>query len=222
METKEKNSCAHSDRKPAKRDPKGSRQALIDATLDTIADIGLTDTTVTHIIRRAGLSRGMVHLHFGGKDNLLTAAAKHFSDAYYAVLDRHLDGAGTAPETIIMAVIRADLGEELLNERSTRIWHAFRGAAPTHKGIARYSSTQDARLTEILQQAFEDVSGSSEPAVRQTALQATFGTFALLEGMWVHFLSDMENFSREEAVELVRKFLAGMYPGHFKATGTCL
>ena len=53
-----------------------NRQRLIEATLDCIAEIGLVETSVSEIIARAGLSRGMIHLHFGGKDNLVIAAAK--------------------------------------------------------------------------------------------------------------------------------------------------
>ena len=77
-------------RKGSKRNPEASRRALIEATLDTIAEDGITDTSVSSIIERAGLSRGMIHLHFGGKDNLLTEAARFFSEEYYAEMDRML------------------------------------------------------------------------------------------------------------------------------------
>lgn len=215
METLDKNNESKGKKRASKRDPEGSRQALIDATLDTIAEIGITDTTVTSIIKRADLSRGMIHLHFGGKDKLLSSAAKHYSDVYYAELEKSLQQAGTDPEAIIMAVVRTDLGPSLLNERSAKVWHAFRGVAHSHPGIAEYSSTQDERLKGILHKAFEQLTREVSVGGQLNARQATFGTFALLEGMWVHFLSDMEGFSREEAVSLIQKFLSGMFPGHF-------
>ncbi len=197
-----------------KRDPKASRQALVDATLDTIADIGLTETTVTNIIRRAGLSRGMVHLHFGGKDNLLTEATRYFSDQYYARMDRLTEIGDAAPEVQVMAVVAADLSEDLLNPRSAKIWHAFRGAASSHPGIAKYSSTQDDRLVGVIRSAFEDIAkAAGMPG--DTAQDATYGTLALLEGMWVHYLVDTDSFSRADSKRLVRRFLAGLYPDHF-------
>ena len=54
-----------------------NRVALIEATLDSIAEVGFARTSVSAIIDRANLSRGMIHLHFGGKDALVEAAAKH-------------------------------------------------------------------------------------------------------------------------------------------------
>lgn len=200
----------------ARRNPKASKQALIDATLDVIAEVGITDTTVSTIIARAGLSRGMIHLHFGGKDNLLTSAARQFSDAYYSEMDRQLRLAGHAPQEIVMAVVAADLGDRLLTERSARIWHAFRGVSNTHPGIATYSNAQDARLNDIIRDAFDRIAaeyGLEDPG--SLAHDATYGTLALLEGMWVHFLSDQAMFSRDEAISLIRRFLAGLFPRHF-------
>ncbi|WP_255611879.1 TetR family transcriptional regulator C-terminal domain-containing protein [Ruegeria sp. SCSIO 43209] len=203
-------------KRSSKRDPEANRQLLIMATLDTIADIGVTDTSVSRICERSGLSRGMIHLHFGGKDNLLTAAAQHFSTQYYAEMDRLTDlGLDASPEDRVMAVIEADLSEALLNPRSTKIWHAFRGIASSHPGIARYSSTQDYRLVETLRLAFLEI---AQQTGRDPNLvdDAASGTLALLEGMWVNYLTDMQGFSRRRSVDLIRRFLGGLFPGKFK------
>ncbi|WP_282170350.1 TetR family transcriptional regulator C-terminal domain-containing protein [Ruegeria atlantica] len=202
-------------KRSSKRDPEANRQLLIKATLDTIADIGVTDTSVSRICERSGLSRGMIHLHFGGKDNLLTAAAQHFSTEYYAEMDRLTDlGSDASPEDRVMAVIEADLSEALLNPRSTKIWHAFRGIASSHPGIARYSSTQDPKLVETLRHAFTEIARKNghDPNLVN---DATSGTLALLEGMWVNYLTDMQVFSRRRSAELIRRFLAGLFPGKF-------
>ncbi|WP_282022506.1 TetR family transcriptional regulator C-terminal domain-containing protein [Ruegeria faecimaris] len=203
-------------KRSSKRDPEANRQLLIKATLDTIADIGVTDTSVSRICERSGLSRGMIHLHFGGKDNLLTAAAQHFSTEYYAEMDRMTElGSDASPEERVMAVIEADLSEALLNPRSTKIWHAFRGIASSHPGIARYSSTQDPKLVETLRRAFTEIAKQNghDPNLVN---DATSGTLALLEGMWVNYLTDMQVFSRRRSAELIRRFLGGLFPGKFK------
>ena len=56
-----------------------------------------------------------------------------------------------------MAVVQADLSEAVMNVRSTRIWHAFRGAANSNTGIALYSSTRDKRLRATLHGAFKTI-----------------------------------------------------------------
>ena len=200
----------------SKRDPDSSRRALITATLDTIAEIGITDTTVSKIIQRANLSRGMIHLHFGGKNQLLAAAAKSFAEEYFAEMDRLVQLAGDDPESIIMAVVQADLGDVLMNERSTRIWHAFRGAANTNDSIARYSSTRDKRLRATIHSAFKSIArdyGDKDDSV--LARDATLGLLVLLEGMWVDYLSNANEFSREVAASIIRRFIKGLFPDHF-------
>ena len=205
------------ERKPSRRDPESSRRALILATLDTIAEIGITDTTVSKIIQRAGLSRGMIHLHFGGKNQLLAAAAKSFGETYFEVLDQRIKDAGDDPEAIIMAVVRADLSEALMNERATRIWHAFRGAASSNEGIAAYSSTRDKRLRDTIHTAFKKIAASYDQGDNATlSRDATFGLLVLLEGMWVDYLSNANAFSRDVAISIVRRFIAGLFPDHFR------
>ena len=73
-----------------------NRVALIEATLDTIAEKGFSGTSVSAIIERANLSRGMIHLHFGGKDSLIEEAAHHSSDAYSRVWKTHCHGPASA------------------------------------------------------------------------------------------------------------------------------
>lgn len=203
------------DAKATKRNPVHSKNALIAATLDTIAETGIGDTTVSKIIARAGLSRGMIHLHFGGKSQLLTASAEAFSKAYYVELETHVQAAGSNPVAIVMSVVKADLSEKLMNERSTRILHAFRGAAATDPGIASFSNTRDKRLRELLHSAFIEIAQSYDP--RTASLQATAATYGLLvmlEGVWVDYLANAHRFSRDEAIAIVTKFIAGLFPEH--------
>ncbi|SPH24258.1 HTH-type transcriptional regulator BetI [Defluviimonas aquaemixtae] len=200
----------------AVRHPERNRQVLIAAALDSIAEHGITDTTVSRIIERAGLSRGMIHLHFGGKDNLLVAAAEAFSREYYDEMERQLAGKEGDPAALIMAVVRADLSEEILNGRSAAIWHAFRGRANAHEGIARYSDTRDRRLRGMIREAFvalAEANGITDGVT--VARETTYGTLALLEGMWTDYLSHPKAFSRKDAERIIARFLAGIFPRHF-------
>lgn len=198
------------------RDPKRNRKLLVDATLDSVAEAGISETTVSAIIKRAGLSRGMIHLHFGGKDALLEAAAEAFSDEYYDQMDLQLSRVSDDPIDVIMAVVQADLSAETLNERSVAIWHEFRGEARNNPAIARYSDTRDKRLRNLIYCAFDSVIKQEDPDDdANIANEATLGTLALLEGMWVDYMTHPDNFDRENAVGIVRRFLNGILPGAF-------
>jgi AcrR family transcriptional regulator len=56
------------------------RLQLIDATMKCIARKGMSSTTLGDVAREAGLSQGIVNLHFESKDNLLNETLRHLAD----------------------------------------------------------------------------------------------------------------------------------------------
>ncbi|MGI9414129.1 MAG: TetR family transcriptional regulator C-terminal domain-containing protein [Hyphomicrobiales bacterium] len=194
------------------------RQVLINATFETIAELGIAGTSVTNIINRAGLSRGMIHLHFDSKNHLLLEAARHMSKQYYANLDSFLQAAGDSPQEKLEAMISADLSEEILNRKTVNVWYAFRGEARSQNSFARFSDTRDDVLRGMFNEAYLQLAeGTEEPDV--LARDATHGTLALLEGMWTDFLLHSEAFNRNSAKRIVFRFLSALFPRNFDQTG---
>jgi TetR/AcrR family transcriptional repressor of bet genes len=74
-----------------------NRQKLIEATIDSIAELGLSDTTVGTVVKRAGLSQGIVNLHFDTKEALLAETLKFLSVEWEAAWRERLDRAGPDP-----------------------------------------------------------------------------------------------------------------------------
>ena len=58
------------------------RAALIDATIAEIGAAGSLDVTVSQIAKRAGMSSGLAHHYFGGKDDILLAAMRRIMADY--------------------------------------------------------------------------------------------------------------------------------------------
>ena len=56
------------------------KQQLIDATMASIAELGLQNTTIISISRRAGMSSGIISHYFGGKQGLIEAALRYLLD----------------------------------------------------------------------------------------------------------------------------------------------
>ncbi len=197
-----------------------NRQALIDATLDSIAEIGIAGTSVSEIIQRANLSRGMINLHFRSKDNLFVAAVMRAGEHYFEHLENFLASAESPAQSKLAAIIECDLDEKVLNKKSVNIWYAFRGEAREGKAISKYTDTRDERLNTLIYQAFReltDIKNNDEAAV--TARDATLGTLALLEGMWTDFLLHPDVFDRKRAKRIVFRFLAALYPKYFNING---
>ncbi len=197
-----------------------NRLILIDAVLDSIAENGVSETSVSGIVERAGLSRGMIHLHFGGKDNLVDEAARRSSETYYDQLDAAIESAGGTGQERIEMIIRHDLSEQVLNPKSIGIWYAFRGEARNRSVVAKYSDTRDAKLKEMIREAFMETAERAGCKDSLTmARDATHGLLAMLEGMWTDYLLHSDEFDRQEAARIVFRFLSALFPKHFDLRG---
>ncbi len=187
---------------------------LIEATIDTVSEFGIAETSITRIVNRSGLSRGMIHLHFDNKQHLLVEAARHMSDEYFAKMDRFLKSTGDDPRARLLAMISANLSEELLNRKNVNVWFAFRGEARQHNSFARHSNTRDEALQKMFIEAFRKLAGGqSESEI--LARDAAHGTIALLEGMWADYLLHSDAFNRDTARRIILRFISALFPGCF-------
>ena len=58
------------------------REQLIKATINCVAKRGFSATTMADITREAGLSLGIVNLHFKSKEKLLLETLKYLAEEY--------------------------------------------------------------------------------------------------------------------------------------------
>ncbi len=193
---------------------KRHRQQLIEATIETVSEFGIAGASITRIITRAKLSRGMIHLHFDNKEHLLIEAARHMSEVYYAQLETFLQPAGTNARDRLRALISADLSDKILNPKTVNAWFAFRGEARSHNSFAEHSDTRDEALRKMFIQAYCDLAKGREEA-DTLARDAAHGTIALLEGMWADYLLHPDAFNRNTAKRIVFRFVSALFPGEF-------
>lgn len=189
-----------------------NRKRLIIAALEAIADVGYAATSVSEIVQRAGLSRGMVHLHFKGKDALIAEAAQYASDAYYTHIETHLSAVTSDPADIIRAVVACDLSAEVMNTRTVGIWYELRGAARTSPAIAAHSDTRGGRLEDVLMSAFRALAKKTGSAPEALARDAARGTIALLDGIWTDFMLHPNGYDVSAAHRVIIRFLRGLFP----------
>ena len=70
---------------------------LIQATIRSVASNGLSDTTMATVANEAGLSQGIINLHFKSKDRLLVETLRYIADEYREVWEKAVAGAGPSP-----------------------------------------------------------------------------------------------------------------------------
>src|SRR5262245_52761513 len=71
-------------RQPQQQRSRATRQALLDAAIASLAELGWNGTTVAVVAERAGVSRGAAQHHFPTRESLFTAAIDELMGAWIA------------------------------------------------------------------------------------------------------------------------------------------
>jgi AcrR family transcriptional regulator len=202
-----------------KRGRKASKETrrlqLIEATIDSLARRGYSETTLADVADGAGLSRGIVNFHFESKDKLLVATLQHMAEEYAGHWRGALDRAGSDPARRLAALVAADFDRNVCNRRKLAAWCAFWGEArsrPTYQALcgARDEAYQDT-VVELCAALIEE--GGYPLDARATALALD----AMLEGLWLRLMMRGEDMTREKGHAAARAMLAALFPKHFPA-----
>lgn len=125
------------------------RQQLIDATIAAIGESGFTNITVARISQVAGVSAGIVHHYFGGKNDLLEAAMRSLLRDLRAQTLTRLAGI-REPEARVRAIIDANFTASQFSSQAVTAWLAFWSQAPYVPALRRLQRVNAARLQSNL------------------------------------------------------------------------
>ncbi|HWU67818.1 MAG TPA: TetR/AcrR family transcriptional regulator [Stenotrophobium sp.] len=78
-------------KKPLQSRSRQMVDTLVEATAQTIAELGLSAATTNHIAERAGVSVGSLYQYFDGKESLVHALLDRISAELAQLVDRRLD-----------------------------------------------------------------------------------------------------------------------------------
>ncbi|MEU1422456.1 MULTISPECIES: TetR/AcrR family transcriptional regulator [unclassified Kitasatospora] len=95
---------------PAARTPqqdrsRATRQRLLAAAVDCLAEVGWNGATVSVVAERAGVSRGAAQHHFPTREDLFTAAVEHVTAERLAAVRAHADELPAAGPDRTVAVV---------------------------------------------------------------------------------------------------------------------
>lgn len=125
------------------------RAALVEAAIVEIGQARSLDVTVAQIARRAGMSSGLAHHYFGGKEQMLLAAMRHILAEFSAHVSHALQRAKT-PRARLDALVRANFEDHVFDPQKTSAWLSFYGLAQSNPAAARLMRVYQARLRSNL------------------------------------------------------------------------
>ena len=195
--------------------PKEERQLqLVRSTIRSVAAHGLSDTTMATVASTAGLSQGIINLHFRSKQRLLVATLRHLADEYRAGWEQAVESAGADPADRLAARVAADFAPLVCHRDKLAVWFAFWGESKSRPTYRRICAERDRAYRAEMEQACRELveEGGYETIDATTAAAALS---AMTSGLWLDLLTSPRSVSRKRALEICRKYLATTFPRHF-------
>lgn len=173
---------------------KDKRKAqLIAAAMESIAKRGLMETTITHISKGAGMSRGIINFYFTSKEMMMRETLKTLIDEYEMEWNAALTDAGEDGRVRLTALIMAHFDKQLCSARRLNVMSAFWGHAATQPAYRNQLEAADARIEHALTESLAHMLGGSLDEARNAATQL----HAMIRGLWLTFMLNPKDISRE-------------------------
>lgn len=212
-------STVRSEASPRRTASKARRQEqLIRATIQSVAGRGLSDTTMATVSSEAGLSQGIINLHFQSKERLLVETLRYIADEYRQTWKKALDGAGASPAQQLAALVMVDFRLPVCDRNKLAVWFAFWGESksrPTYRQIcAERDRAYRKEMVQVCQSLIDEGGYSNLDAGTVAA-----GLSAMTSGLWLDMLTNPRSMSRQDAREICMHFLATTFGHHFTPDG---
>lgn len=173
------------------------REALIAATIAEIGEKGTLDITVSAIARRAGVSSGLAHHYFGGKEQLFLATMTHILTAYGKEVRAALKTA-EAPKARLRAIVEASFSGDNFRQAVVSSWMNFYALALSSPQANRLLAIYQHRLRSNLRHPLRHMLHDSA-----TAAQAARRLAALIDGLYLREALRIAPPDGDRAIEIV-------------------
>jgi TetR/AcrR family transcriptional repressor of bet genes len=187
---------------------------LIKATIRSIAKRGLSVTTMATVAKEAGLSQGIINLHFQSKERLLEETLQFVVDEYRAAWYGALENSGNSAVEKLSALVQIDFGKKVCQPNRLAVWFAFWGESRSRPTYRKICAEQDNEYRLSLGRYCEEIIRQGNYSSR--ADYVAFTLSAITEGLWLNMLLNPAELSPDQACEISMAYLHDVFPGHFE------
>ncbi len=197
------------------------RKQLIEATIKCIAEKGLSGTTMADVTQQAGLSMGIVNLHFETKEKLLIETLRFISTEYTSGLTKIFNNEKLSTEEKITSHVSFDFSRKITDRNKLAVWFAFWGetkSRPTYLSIcADYINEIATNLTKL----FAELKDEGNYTSIDPELVCVCYT-ALSDGLWLDLLVTPRGLKPDQAQTVAMHYLGTQFYNHFSAEKSSL
>ncbi len=134
---------------------RATRESLLDACVDSLAEVGWHGTTVVAVAARAGVSRGAAQHHFAPRDELVHAAMERVGDGVIEGLRSDTLDVPREQRVLRTLEVITDLWDDRVGRAAMQLWIAA-STDPTLRELVlplerRLSADLEALLVDLLE-----------------------------------------------------------------------
>ena len=206
--------AATSSTRPARRKmtKEKRREQLMKATIRSVAKRGFAETTMADVTREAGLSQGIVNLHFRSKDRLFEETLRYLSDEYETACYKAMANAGSSAADKLRALVNLDFSAKVCDRKKLAVWFAFWGAVKSRPTYLQICAKNDRRYEKMVSDLCQEIIDEGHYDV--TARAIANGMSAIVNGLWLDLLLTPEDMDRDAARDICLSYLGQAFPHH--------
>jgi len=176
---------------PRARELSGVKAArIVESMRASVAARGIAGSTFDHVASEAGVSRGLLHYHFGTKEQLLVEVVRRECDVSLERLEQAIEAAGSA-EDLLDALVRS-FDDWLGDVPAPGMIYEMLTLAQRNDEIAAELAELGRRTRSHLGDALERKRAGGVLSLRVDPELAAMFLFALADGVIVRRLSEPE------------------------------
>ena len=188
-----------------------NHQKLIDATIESISQRGLSETTISHVSTLAGVSQGYAHFRFKSKENLLISSLKYLSDEYKDSWSSIFKEKNLLPLNRLIKIIENDFHPRIASRKKIAVWFSFYSEVKFIPAYQSICQDQDKIYFDQLKKVIQDiVDNTSNKNLDSSEISETY--LSLVDGLWQKILFDRKHYSNEFCKNLTYQYFKSIFP----------
>ncbi len=180
------------------------RTALIEATLDLIAEGGPQAATVRAIALRAGVTPGLIRHYFATKEDLVAAAHETLMTGLTEASAARLDDLPDDPLARLAGFVANAVSPPVTDPRAVALWAASMQLVPRDAAMRKVHEATYLGFRDRLQGMIADALTAAGRRDEETRALAIAGN-ALLDGLWIEAGALPDHFQANELKSIAIK-----------------
>ncbi len=194
------------------------RNQLINSTIRTIAESGLSAVTLAKIASQAGLSPGIVNFYFKSKKQLLLDTLKYIDQEYLSVVAEHLSSA-ESPCQKLQAYIQASFDERVFVKEKIAVWYAFWSESQAREEYRQICGESDSQENQQILKFITDLLADSEHSLADIKALA-LGLEGMIDSLWQQALYESNEVDTKHAIDMCNRFINLLKPNSINSVNS--